>query len=198
MSILHGDDRIYNNIFMQKWPIEEMPADENPMFFDLQEAGTFIFDEYPTYDEWIETFHLDEPMSYEMAIMEKHFQHLPVWIDHNIYFNGAKPWAKEQNKCEVDGFEAKADVVEKDGEYFLQTNVYEKVKDFSCGIINSDILGKAFQPDQRFENTDGSAIVFNYDFFGKDRGVMTIAGPFAEPADEYKLNFYLADLTKFP
>ena len=49
MSILHGDDRIYNNIFIQKWPIEECPADEDPRFFDKQEAGTFIFDEYPTY-----------------------------------------------------------------------------------------------------------------------------------------------------
>ena len=64
MSILHGDDRIYNNIFIQKWPIEECPADEDPRFFDKQEAGTFIFDEYPTYQEWIDSFHLNEPMAY--------------------------------------------------------------------------------------------------------------------------------------
>ena len=47
--------------------------------------------------------------------------------------------------------------------------------------------GKAFQPDQRFENTDGSDIIFNFDYFGKDRGVMTIAGPFAEAKEEYTL-----------
>ena len=187
MSILHGDDRIYNNIFVQKWPIEKCPKDEKPEFFDKQEAGTFIFDEYPTYQEWIDSFHLNEPMAYEHKIMEKHFQHLPVWIDHNIYFNGAKAWKKEKNKCVVKGFKAKADVVEKNGKYVLVTNVYEKVKDFPCPIINTDVLGKAFQPDQRFENTDGSDIIFNFDYFGKDRGVMTIAGPFAEAKEEYTL-----------
>ncbi|MBO4926824.1 MAG: right-handed parallel beta-helix repeat-containing protein [Clostridiales bacterium] len=188
MSILHGDDRIYNNIFVQKWPIEKCPEDERPEFFDKQEAGTFIFDEYPTYEEWIASFHLDEPMSYEHRIMEKHFQHLPVWINGNVYFNGAKAWAKEENKLVVGkSFKARAEVLEKDGEYFLSTNVYEKVKDFPCGIINTDILGKAFQPDQRFENTDGSDILFSYDYYGADRGVSTIAGPFAEGKSEYSM-----------
>ena len=185
MSILHGDDRIYNNIFVQKWPIETCPKDEDPRFFDKQEAGTFIFDEYPTHEEWIESFHLDKPMSYEMKIMEKHFQHLPVWIDGNVYFNGAKPWAKEKKNLVVKRFKATADVVEKKGKYYLVTNIFKKVKDFPCGIISTDILGKAFQPDQRFENTDGSDILFNYDYYGKDRGVMTIAGPFSEIKEEY-------------
>ncbi len=187
MSILHGDDRIYNNIFVQKWPIEKRPEDCPEQFFDKQEVGTFIFDEYPTYQEWIDSFHLDEPMSYEHKIMEKHFQHLPVWIDSNVYFNGSKPWKKEQNKLVVKRFKATADVVERNGKYVLVTNIFSKVKDLPCGIINTDILGKAFQPEQRFENTDGSDIVFNYDYFGKDRGVTTIAGPFAETKEEYIL-----------
>ncbi len=187
MSILHGDDRIYNNIFIQKWPIEECPKDEDPRFFDKQEAGTFIFDEYPTYDEWIDSFHLDEPMSYEFKIMEKHFQHLPVWINGNVYFNGAKPYKKEEKNLVVKRFKAQAEVVEKDGEYYLSTNVYKKVADFKLGIINTEILGKAFQPDQRFENVDGSDIIFNYDYYGKDRGVVSIAGPFAEAKEEYKM-----------
>ena len=187
MSILHGDDRIYNNVFVQKWPIEECPKDVDPRFFDKQEAGTFIFDEYPTYQEWIDSFHLDQPMSYEFKIMEKHFQHLPVWINSNVYFNGAKAWKKEEKNLIVKRFKATADVVERNGKYVLVTNIFKKIADFSCGIINTDILGKAFQPDQRYENTDGSDIVFNYDYYGKDRGVMTIAGPFAEVKDEYEV-----------
>ncbi|MBP5491778.1 MAG: right-handed parallel beta-helix repeat-containing protein [Clostridiales bacterium] len=187
MSILHGDDRIYNNIFIQKWPIETCPKDENPMFFDKQEVGNFQFDEYMTYKEWIDSFHLDEPMSYEHKIMEKHFQHLPVWINNNVYFNGAKPWKKEESKLEVKKFKATAEVTEKNGKFTFSTNVYKKLKDFSCGIICTEMLGKAFQPDQRFENTDGSDIVFNYDYYGKDRGVMTIAGPFAEAKEKYDM-----------
>ena len=187
MSILHGDDRIYNNIFIQKWPIETCTKDENPMFFDKQEVGNFQFDEYMTYKEWIDSFHLDEPMSYEHKIMEKHFQHLPVWINNNVYFNGAKPWKKEESKLEVKKFKATAEVTEKNGKFTFSTNVYKKLKDFSCGIICTEMLGKAFQPDQRFENTDGSDIVFNYDYYGKDRGVMTIAGPFAEAKEKYDM-----------
>ncbi|MBR3032093.1 MAG: right-handed parallel beta-helix repeat-containing protein [Clostridiales bacterium] len=187
MSILHGDDRIYNNIFVQKWPIEKCPEEVPEQFFDKQEVGTFIFDEYPTYQEWIDSFHLDEPMAYEFKIMEKHFQHLPVWINGNVYFNGAKPWKKEEKNLVVKRFKATADIVEKNGKYVLVTNLMSKVKDLPCGIINTDILGKAFQPDQRFENTDGSDIVFNYDYFGNDRGVMTIAGPFAEAKEEYEV-----------
>jgi hypothetical protein len=48
-------------------------------------------------------------------------------------------------------------------------------------MIHSDILGKAFEPEERFENPDGSAITFDTDYFGKHRGVDVIPGPFAEP-----------------
>jgi hypothetical protein len=47
-------------------------------------------------------------------------------------------------------------------------------------IITSDILGKAFEPDQRFENPDGSEIVFDTDYYGKKRSGAVIPGPFAE------------------
>ena len=166
--------------------ITVVPFAENLTTEDTkQEAGTFIFDEYPTYEEWIASFHLDEPMAYEHKIMEKHFQHLPVWIDGNVYFNGAKAYAKEEKNLIVKNFKAKAEIVEKDGQYILSTNVYKKMKDFACGIINTEILGKAFQPDQRFENTDGSDLVLKYDYYGNDRGVSTLAGPFAEAEEKY-------------
>ena len=49
----------------------------------------------------------------------------------------------------------------KDGHYSIKTNVYEFLKDFRTGIINSDILGYAFEPEQRFEDPDGSTIIFD-------------------------------------
>ena len=68
---------------------------------------------------------------------------------------------------------------EKDGKIMLDTNVYEFLGDFKCGIINSDILGEAFEPEQRFENPDGTAIIFNEDYLGDHRGVSALPGPFA-------------------
>ena len=48
MTILHGDDRFYNNIFVQKWPSESKGVDDD------REVGTHPFDDgYPTYEEWI-------------------------------------------------------------------------------------------------------------------------------------------------
>ena len=46
-------------------------------------------------------------------------------------------------------------------------------------MIHSDILGNAFEPDQRFENPDGSPITFDRDYFGNPRGLSVLPGPFA-------------------
>ena len=68
----------------------------------------------------------------------------------------------------------------------LKTNLYSKLKGFRDGIITSDILGEAFEPEQRFENPDGTDIIFNRDYFGNPRGVDTIPGPFATAEDSEK------------
>ena len=65
MTILHGDDRIYNNIFVQKWPSEDViiPHDSDEGFdSENRKAGTWMFDEYPTYDEWISQFDFTKPV----------------------------------------------------------------------------------------------------------------------------------------
>ena len=76
---------------------------------------------------------------------------------------------------------------EKNGKYSLKTNVYTKLKDFSDSIICTETLGKAFEPEQRFENPDGTDIVFDRDYFGNHRGIKTIPGPFAGAEDAEKV-----------
>ena len=45
-----------------------------------------------------------------------------------------------------------------------------------------------FEPEQKYENPDGSPIIFNQDFFGNHRDVKTVAGPFTDKkASEQKL-----------
>ena len=46
--------------------------------------------------------------------------------------------------------------------------------------INTESLGIAFEPEQRFENPDGSPIMFDSDYFGRKRGIHPVAGPFEE------------------
>ncbi len=173
MTILHGDDRFYNNIFVQNWPVE--PDTKDP---ENQEVGTHLFDEYPTYDEWISHFEMDKPA--DMGALEKyHFSHLPVWANGNAYFNGAKPWKNEKENLVNQTDRISVELKEVEGSYCLETNLYDFLKDFKTGIINSDILGYAFEPEQRFENPDGTAILFNEDYLGEHRGTAALPGPFA-------------------
>ena len=46
-------------------------------------------------------------------------------------------------------------------------------------IITSDTLGEAFESEERFENPDGSTIIFDTDIYGNKRDKSTVAGPFA-------------------
>ena len=179
MTILHGDDRIYNNIFVQGWSADA-PVERGGPREEERLSGTWCFDEYPTYDEWIKWFDLDVARP-DMGKLEKyHFSHLPVWIDGNAYLCGAKPWKNEQHKLVSDDAQVRVELIEQDGSYSLKTNLYDFLGDFSGGMIHSDLLGNAFEPDQRFESPDGSAITFDRDYYGNPRGVNVLPGPFAD------------------
>lgn len=152
MTILHGDNRIYNNIFVQKWPsdsFEILHDNDDGTEMENRQVGTFVFDEYPTYDEWAAQF--DRSKYADVVALEPvHFSHLPVWSEGNIFLKGAKPSRHDKT---TDGS--------------------------SCRLITSDILGQAFEPEQRFESADGSAIVFDTDYYGEKREGKIIPGPFA-------------------
>ncbi|MBR2055397.1 MAG: right-handed parallel beta-helix repeat-containing protein [Clostridia bacterium] len=181
MTFLHGDDRFYNNIFVQGFdPAAEIRRGEPGEKERI--CGTWQFDEYPTYDEWISWFDLDVKRPDMMKLDKYHRSHLPVWCEGNVYLNGAKPWQHEKKNRMADG--ARVELIEKDGKYTLKTNVYGLLKGFETNTIDSDVLGRAFEPDQRFENNDDSPIVFDRDFFGSHRGVAPLPGPFASPIED--------------
>lgn len=111
MTILHGDDRFYNNIFVQKWPKEDVitPHDSDDGYdTENRLAGTWTFDEYPTYEEWISQFDFTKPV--DMVKLEPvHFGHLPVWSEGNVIsrrsksMEKGKKWSdrsREQGGCE--------------------------------------------------------------------------------------------------
>ena len=187
MTFLHGDNRFYNNIFIQKWPDRDFVVrsdSREEMEIENRKTGTMVWDSYPTYDAWISQFDLDTDTP-DMAKLEPaHMGHLPVWSEGNLYFNGAKAYRAEKNGAVDTKHPVRVSAAETDGGWTLQTDLYEFLKEeegLACRMIHSDILGKAFEPEERFENPDGSAITFDTDYFGKHRGVDVIPGPFAEP-----------------
>ena len=130
------------------------------------------------FDEWIAPF-LPGAEPNMGGLGKAHFGHLPVWVDGNAYFNGCNIYAKEKHCLENKTAKVKVQLVEKDGKYSIKTNLYTYLKNFTDGIIATESLGKAFEPEQRFENPDGTDIIFNQDYFGAPRGIDTIPGPFA-------------------
>ena len=78
------------------------------------------------------------------------------------------------------------EIYEKDGKYYLDTNIYEFLDGFTSRMINTDVLGMAFEPEEKFENPDGTPIQFDEDYFGGHRGIHVIPGPFASVDDSEK------------
>ena len=180
MTILHGDDRVYNNIMVQYYPVQH--PEKTPEAHEYERVGTAPFDIFPSYEEWIANFMMgQEPDMHELA--PYHFGHLPAWVGGNAYLNGATVGRHEHSGYQAEG-RAEIALEEKDGRMVLKTNIYDLIRDFRTGVITTETLGKAFQPEQKFEHPDGTPIIFNSDYFGAHRGAEAIPGPFAEGAKE--------------
>ncbi len=189
MTILHGDDRFYNNVFVQKWPKEPFAiasdSEADVIHRDNREVGTHVMDEYPTYEEWISHFDMDNETPDMAGLAKYHFGPLPVWSEGNVYLNGAQAWKNEKNGLIDNSTPVFVELDENHGDPVLRTNIYQVIKDFRTGMIRTDTLGKAFEPEQRFEAPDGTDIVFDVDYSGNHRGTAVLPGPFAEGSDVF-------------
>ena len=186
MTILHGDDRFYNNIFVQKWPAAPMtiPHDsDDGQDQENREVGTHVLNGYPTYEEWIGQFDMDTDTPDMGKLAPAHEGHLPVWSQGNVYLNGAQAWEHEQAGLVDNTHPITVEVEERDGRPVLITNVYQVIDQFRCSMVNTQVLGKAFEPEESYENPDGTPITFDRDYLGNHRGADVLPGPFASPLD---------------
>lgn len=65
MTILHGDDRIYNNILIQHHEITDPTREPTSNCYEM--VGTAPFDIFPTYEEWIAHFEMAQGAQYGCA-----------------------------------------------------------------------------------------------------------------------------------
>lgn len=187
MTFLHGDDRFYNNIFIQK-PIPEeyiQVGIEHPERAVNGLVGTKPFDDYPTEEEYRKLFFREGDVKAKED-RGKYYTKLPVYTGGNVFFNGAQPCIREVNYREDTEHTVQVELEEKDGTYTLKTDVYDYLPEFETGIISTELLGEAFEPEEKFENPDGSPITFDRDFFGVHRDIHPLAGPFAKREDAVK------------
>ena len=201
MTVLHGDVRFYNNVFVQPkvrqgmidickgggFNTEGDRTDENgkPVLNVMDESewddlnlvsGTVPYNGYMKEEEWKKHF---EGYCGEGSPVprDRYYMPLPVWTGGNVFFNGARPCNIEEGGTVDDEHEIRVELIEENGEYKLDSDFDEFLPEAS--IISSDTLGMAFEPEERFENPDGSDIVFDTDFNGVKREGKITAGPFA-------------------
>lgn len=191
MTILHGDVRFYNNIFVQK-PIREgmkklsdIMGNDGNMWDDCNLlCGTAPYNGYPDFEEWDSQF--EGYCGNGVPAGNKYYDHLPVWSGGNAYFNGAQPWEKEQDALVDNVSQIDLSLEEREDGWHLKTNLYDILTGKTEGLISTETLGMAFEPEQRFEDPDGTPIIFDRDYFGVHRGVLTMPGPFADRKDAGK------------
>lgn len=184
MTILHGDDRFYNNIFVQNSPAGVFDELFKTMGTEPWNyvAGTSEFDGYPTEEEYKAQF-FREGDTGSKEDRGKYYSHLPVYTGGNVYFNGAQPWEKETNYVEDKEHKITVSLVEKDGNCYLETNLDQYLPKFATPFISTEVLGEAFEPEQKYENPDGTPILFDRDYRGEKRGVNPAAGPIENVED---------------
>lgn len=182
MTILHGDMRFYNNIFIQKkirpalQKLADTMADSEWTDSNLT-VGTIPYEGYPSFEEYTKQFEGYCGMGSEPS--DRYYNPLPVWSEGNIYFNGAKPMSKEHAIVDTE-HQITVSLEEREGGYFLKTNLHEYMPEMKNRVITTEILGMAFEPEQRFENPDGTPIVMDKDYFEKAWGADSGAGPFSD------------------
>ena len=189
MTFLHGDVRFCNNLFVQR-PIRPLIAalarrmrdeewdDGNPV------AGTVPYEAYPTEEEWKATFEgycgMGSPKT------DRYYAPLPVWFEGNAYLAGAQHCQKEENfSCDPRPVTLRLE--SREGRLVLVTDLYDHLPETATRIVSTATLGRAFEPEQDFENPDGTPIVMDHDFLGEARGAQPLPGPFARGGAEIVL-----------
>lgn len=163
MSILHGDDRYYNNIFASN------KTHASPTIF----TGTNAYNKHPLpTDYW-----------YEGKSPKDFAAHkLPVYIGSNVYYNLSKPFDREEGGIINTGFNPELALKKIRGGYELIFNLSSDFKNCKTVFVNSKLLGFAFQSEAAFENPDGTSLEIDKDFNNNHwKNNLPVAGPFNFP-----------------
>lgn len=181
MTILHGDVRFMNNVFVQLPVREELKAYARQQKLDNLHlmhfiCGTKPYDNYPTEEEYYAQFTKDSIQDWDNK--DIYYGHLPVTYGGNAYFNGAQP-SNHDTDCVIDReHRIELSIAEKDGQPVLKTNIFQYLKGLKGVPVSTETLGLAFEPEQRFETPNGNSIHFVKDFLGNKREEQSPPGPF--------------------
>jgi len=151
-NILGGDNRFYNNIFIQK-PVEN----ESSM---------------DTWGRQILEYGLEAYKQIEY----------PITAKGNIFYNGAKPGEWKSNNAIIEDFNPVIRTEKGPDGVYLHITLDESYNKLTTNIVTTGLLEKTISSSSAYENPDGSALVINMDYYGKTRNESNpTAGPFENP-----------------
>ena len=163
MLIYGGDDRVFHNIFV---------GNTRQVWQDGA-YGTACYKAY-SHEAAAKGMDNDTPTA-DLG------RTLPVTARENLYLNGAESWEHERDPRALPDFRAEISVEEQDGHLWLCTNLDEiadALDAWRVDRVTTAQLGKAFEPDQPFENRDESPYTADADLLGRPRPQKTWNGPF--------------------
>lgn len=99
----------------------------------------------------------------------------------NVYYNDAKPYIHEEKYIGVNDKPYRSRIeTESNGDSYLILNL-EAVDALKNTLVKSQLLGRTFVSEELFTDTNDREIVFDKDYFGKQRAVSPSSGPFEKP-----------------
>ncbi|HLV09539.1 MAG TPA: right-handed parallel beta-helix repeat-containing protein [Halanaerobiales bacterium] len=168
--ILGGDDRFYNNIFTGTDSIEGVVTGEND---SKAGAGTAHFNGYTaSLEEYLEKVH-QKPGDVEIFINNEQ----PVYINNNIYLNGAVSFERESNRIVEKQFNPEISIIEEGNDVYLSCKLPEDFEKMLGETQTTKTLKKVRIADADFETPDGSEVMLDTDYSGKKRLEKGVVGP---------------------
>lgn len=163
--VYSGDDRIFQNIFLGG----------SEAYTEQSLCGTAGYNGHTeSLGEYMQTVASLGNEDHEQ--FEKVRQ--PVYINGNAYLAGAQGYEREINKY-IGRHDPKIRVtLEADGVY-LEMDVEDEMLKMPSKIYGTKDLGMPRITEAAYENPDGSPVVFEEDYLGRDRGKGAPAGPLA-------------------
>lgn len=164
-----GDDRFYQNIF-----VGEADGKENEKF------GTAHYNGYPTsMDEYISRVMNNGKGDIETFKKERQ----PVYINNNMYLNGATHFDGEERFYEAEN-ECKISISEKQGAIYIEMDIPENPQIKNTKIISTHTLEVPRISESLYEAADGTNIIIDTDLFGIKRGDKPTVGPIEKIGDK--------------
>ena len=162
--VYRGDDRFYNNIFMNT------QTAENRRFL----VGLGHYNGAPdTEEEYIQTVwdKFGKCDATQFATVPQ-----PVYTAHNYYGDSVPAYERDHTAIKSETA-SDAKITEENGNVYLEMTIDESFATLTPAVVDTKRLGMPRISEAPYENPDGSPITIDFDLFGNKRGEHPTAGP---------------------